>query len=484
MEAKTIEQLHQLLISDNFDKEAYYQELFQEVEKQQQRLNLFVTITKEKALEQLANATIKEDNLLAGIPGVLKDNYNTKGIKTTASSRMLENYVPVYSASVVEKLFDANMCLVAKASMDELAMGGTNKSALTGPVLNPWDTTRISGGSSGGSAASVACGVVPFALGSDTGDSIRKPAGYCGIVGFKPTWGRISRYGVIPYASSLDTVGAFTRNVRDMAIVIETLAGRDDRDMTSSYLEVPAYLDNLNEDIKGLKIAVLKSVVDEISNQEIKKNFEDTVTKLKELGAIVEEVEMDITLLKAILPTYKIIANSEATSNHSCLDGIKYGDFQIADSTDEVMIASRTHGFGDHIKRRFILGNLALATENQEKMFRQAQRVRRLIVEELNRVYQEYDIILTPNAGTIAPKETEANASDDVTSSEYVILENHLALGNFAGTPSLTLPTGFVEDMPIAVNLMGRIFEEQTVLNVSYALENVLTFKNQYKRED
>lgn len=484
MEAKTIEQLHQLLISDNFDKEAYYQELFQEVEKQQQRLNLFVTITKEKALEQLANANIKEDNLLAGIPGVLKDNYNTKGIKTTASSRMLENYVPVYSASVVEKLFDANMCLVAKASMDELAMGGTNKSALTGPVLNPWDTTRISGGSSGGSAASVACGVVPFALGSDTGDSIRKPAGYCGIVGFKPTWGRISRYGVIPYASSLDTVGAFTRNVRDMAIVIETLAGRDDRDMTSSYLEVPAYLDNLNEDIKGLKIAVLKSVVDEISNQEIKKNFEDTVTKLKELGAIVEEVEMDITLLKAILPTYKIIANSEATSNHSCLDGIKYGDFQIADSTDEVMIASRTHGFGDHIKRRFILGNLALATENQEKMFRQAQRVRRLIVEELNRVYQEYDIILTPNAGTIAPKEIEANASDDVTSSEYVILENHLALGNFAGTPSLTLPTGFVEDMPIAVNLMGRIFEEQTVLNVSYALENVLTFKNQYKRED
>lgn len=479
MVAYTIEELHELFKSGELSIKEYYEELFKEVEIQQKRLNAFVTITKDEAMKNLES--IEFNNLLDGIPFILKDNYNTKGIKTTASSRMLEDYVPVYNAYVVDLLNKSGVRLVGKASMDELAMGGTNKSALTGPVYNPWDSRRIAGGSSGGSAAVVASGLVPFSLGSDTGDSIRKPAGFCGIVGFKPTWGRISRYGVIPYASSLDHVGAFTRNVRDMAIVIETMAGRDNRDMTSSFKEVPHYLDNLSDDIRGMKIAVLKTVSDEIRNKEIKANFEMVINKLKDLGAIVEEVEMEKTLLRCLLPTYTIISNAEATSNHSCLDGIKYGDRQDGKTTDEVMINSRTHGFGDHIKRRFILGNLALATENQEKMFRKAQRVRRIVVEELNKIYDNYDIILTPNSGSVAPLVDEAN--DDRLSDEYIILENHLALGNFAGTPSLTLPTGFVDSMPIAVNLMGRVFEEQTVLNVSYALENVLGFKNQYSRE-
>ena len=475
----TIEELHDLLKNKKIAVKEYYKELFEELTYQQDRLNALVTITQDKALEDLEKADF--DTILSGIPYVLKDNYNTKGILTTASSRMLENYKPIYNAHVVEKLEEAGTCLVAKASMDELAMGGTNKSALTGPVANPWDTRRISGGSSGGSAAIVASGVVPFALGSDTGDSIRKPAGFCGIVGMKPTWGRISRFGVIPYASSLDTVGAFTRNVRDMAIVTEAMAGRDDRDMTSSFKPVPHYLDDLNDDIHGLKIAVLRSVSDEIRNTEVKENFEYVVQTLKDLGAVVEDVRMPMELMRTLLPTYTIIANSEATSNHSCLDGIKYGNRQEGKTTDEIMINSRTHGFGDHIKRRFILGNLALATENQEKMFKKAQRVRRLVVNELNKIYQDYDIILTPNGGGIAPMLDEA--TDDRLSDEYLILENHLCLGNFAGTPSLSLPTGFVDDMPIAVNFMGRLFEEQTVLNVSYALENALNFKNQYKRE-
>lgn len=475
----SIEELHELFQSQKLDAKAYYDELFEEIEKQQERLNAFVTITKDKAYSDLEKATF--NHILSGIPYVLKDNYNTKGIKTTASSRMLENYVPIYNANVVDLLEKQEVCLVGKASMDELAMGGTNKSALTGPVYNPWDTSRIAGGSSGGSAALVGSGVIPFALGSDTGDSIRKPAGFCGIVGFKPTWGRISRFGVIPYASSLDTVGAFTRNVRDMAIVTEALAGRDERDMTSSTREVPHYIECLTDDIKGMKIAVLKTVSDEIRNQDIKANFDSVVAKFKELGAIVEEVNLPKELLKTILPAYTIIANSEATSNHSCLDGIKYGNRQEGKTTDDIMINSRTHGFGDHIKRRFILGNLALATENQERMFRKAQRVRRVIVEELNKIFDNYDIILTPNGGSIAPKVDEA--IDDRLSDEYLIVENHLALGNFAGTPSLSLPTGFVDDMPVAVNIMGRIFEEQTVLNCAYALENALEFKNQYKRE-
>lgn len=481
MKVMSIEELHQKLVNHEIDVKEYYQELFEEVDFQQKRLNAFVTITNDEALKNIENLDVKENEILKGIPGVFKDNYNTKGIKTTASSKMLEDYVPVYNATVVDKLYEAGISLIGKSSMDELAMGGTNKSALTGPVFNPWDSSRIAGGSSGGSAALVGSGVVPFALGSDTGDSIRKPAGFCGVVGFKPTWGRISRFGVIPYASSLDHVGAFTRNVRDMAIVTEALAGRDDRDMTSSNLPVPHYLENLTSDIKGMKIAVLTTVSDEIGNKDIKENFEHVIATLKELGAEVGEVTIPQYLARAILPTYTIIANSEATSNHSCLDGIKYGDRQPGSSTDEVMINSRTDGFGAHIKRRFILGNLALATENQERMFRKAQRVRRLIVEELNKIYSEYDIILTPNSGSVAPKLDEAN--DDRLSDEYIILENHLALGNFAGTPSISIPSGFSDKMPIAVNLMGRVFEEQTVLNAAYALEQALGFANQYSRE-
>ena len=480
MKPMTIEELHSKFVNKEVDVETYYQDLFKEIEVQQERTNAFVTITKERALQQCKDIKIDKENLLSGIPGVFKDNYNTKDILTTASSRMLSDYIPIYNATSVNKLYNQGVVLVGKASMDELAMGGTNTSALTGPVNNPWDTRRIAGGSSGGSAALVASGVVPFALGSDTGDSIRKPAGFCGIVGCKPTWGRISRFGVIPYASSLDHLGAFTRNVRDMAIVIEAMAGRDNHDMTSSTKEVPHYLDNLTSDISNIKIAVLKTVSDEIRNPEIKENFNQVVETFKSLGATVEEVEIPTHLMKSILPTYTIIANSEATSNHSCLDGTKYGDHQDGKSTDEVMINSRTHGFGAHIKRRFILGNLALATQNQEKMFRKAQRVRRLIVEEMNKIYSQYDIILTPNCGSIAPIINEAN--DDRLSDEYLILENHLALGNFAGTPSLSLPSGFVEGMPIAVNIMGRLFEEQTVFNVSYALEKALGYANQYAR--
>ncbi len=475
----TIEELHKLFNSDDFNVENYYKELFAEAKCQQERLNAFVTITEEKALADLAKQDFS--SILSGIPFAAKDNYSTKGILTTASSRMLENYLPIYNAAAIEKLDAAGACLLGKASMDELAMGGSNRTALTGPVKNPWDTSRISGGSSGGSAAIVASGLVPFTLGSDTGDSIRKPAGYCGVVGFKPTWGRISRYGVVPYASSLDTIGAFTRNIRDMAIVAEALSGRDNRDMTSSFNEVPHYLNDLNSDIKGMKIAVLRTVSDEITDENVKANFEMVVNKYKELGAIVEDVTMPKQLLKSLLPVYTIIANSEATSNHACLDGIKYGNRQDGATTDEIMINSRTNGFGAHIKRRFILGNLALATDNQEKMFRKAQRVRRLIVEEMNKIYDQYDIILTPNCGGIAPKIDEA--PEDILSDEYVVLENHMCMANFAGTPSLSLPTGFVDGMPVAVNLNGRLFEEQTVLNCAYALESALEFKNQYKRE-
>ncbi len=476
----TIVELHELLKNKKIDIKDYYNQLFEDSKYVQGRLNVFVTITKDEVLNALDHFEFDENNYLSGIPFVAKDNFSTKGIKTTASSRMLENYVPIYNAHVIDMLNEKGCMMIGKASMDELAMGGTNKSALTGPVGNPYDPTRIAGGSSGGSAAIVGSGLVPFTLGSDTGDSIRKPAGFCGVVGFKPTWGRISRYGVIPYASSLDHVGVFTRSVEDMAIVIEAVSGRDDRDMTSSYREVEPYFSNLTTNVQDKKIAVIKNIYDQISNVEIKANVDRVIEIYKNMGCTVDFVEFDQILLKALLPTYTIIANSEATSNHACLDGVKYGTRVDAPSPDEIMIASRTNGFGSHIKRRFILGNLALATQNQEKMFRKAQRVRRLIVVELNKIYENYDLVLSPTSGQIASK--IENQDEDRLTDEYLILENHLVLGNFAGTPSLTLPSGFVEGMPIGINLMGRLFEEQTVLNAAFALEKELGLKNKFEK--
>ena len=478
MKAYTIIELHEMFKKDSNNIKAYYTELFNEIEKQQQKLNAFVSITKTEALNKVEKLTFDDGNLLSCIPVVYKDNFSTKGIKTTASSKILENYIPIYNSTVVDYLNNKDTIIVGKASLDELAMGGTNKSAATGPVKNPWDLTRIAGGSSGGSAALVGSGVVPFSLGSDTGDSIRKPAGFCGIVGFKPTWGRISRYGVIPYASSLDHVGAFTRTVSDMAIVIEAIAGYDEKDMTSSRKAVEPYYNNLSKDIKGLKIAVLKNVYDEITDSEMLKNMNDVIKSYQDLGVSVEFVSMNQQLIRALLPTYTIIANSEATSNHSCLDGVKYGVRAAGDNPDQIMINSRTKGFGKHIKRRFVLGGLALATENQEKMFQKAKKVRRLVVEELDKIYTEYDIVLTPTFGNIAP--TIEDANDERLSEQYLILENHLILGNFSGRPSLSIPTGFSQKMPISINIMGKLFEEQTVLNVAYALESVLSYKNQY----
>ncbi len=470
---QTIKSLNEAFTNKSIDINQYYEELFKVLNKEQERLNCFVTITPNKP-------TSNNDSILCNIPIAFKDNCSTKGVRTTASSKMLENYVPIYNATIVEKLLSKGMVMVGKTSMDELAMGGTNLSALTGPVSNPFDVSRISGGSSGGSAALVASGAIPFAIGSDTGDSIRKPAAFCGIVGFKPTWGRISRYGVIPYASSLDHVGAFTRSVEDMAIVIEAMAGRDEHDLTSSELPVPNYLENLTTTVTGMKVANIKNISDCISDEEVYNNYFQTIKKLRELGCIVEDVEMDVELLRSILPVYTIISNAEATSNDACLDGINYGNRIEGTSSDDTMLQSRTESFSKNIKTRFTLGALALSSANQERVFRKAQRVRRLIVNQVNDILNTYDIILTPCSGGVAPKITSSNQVDRA-SDEYLILENHLALGNFAGLPSLTLPSGFKDGLPLGVNIMGKAFAEQTVLNISYALESVLPYKNQYK---
>lgn len=441
----------------------------------QKKLNAIVTFIDPS--EQIEAVKKMDESLpLYGVPIAIKDNFNTKGIRTTASSRILDNYVPIYDATVIQKLKDAGAILFAKTSMDELGMGGTNLNAYTGKVNNPYDVNRISGGSSGGSAALVAEGVVPVAMGTDTGDSIRKPAAYCGVVGFKPTYGRISRYGVIPYASSLDHVGFFTTCIKDAARMLQVCAGRDDHDMTSSYEKIEEYEKNLNSDIRGKKIAVLDNVMNSIEDQRIVDNFNEVIEKLEKRGAIVERVSMDETLLQTLLPVYLIIANAEACANHSNLDGVRFGMREEGHDLEEIMINSRTKGFSSAVRKRFVLGSYSLFVENQEKLFRKAQKVRRVIVDEYKKILEQYDCVIASAAPTVAPHPEDSVG--EKMSDTYLVAENFMILGNMSGYPSLTLPSGFVEGLPIGINVTAKAFDEQNLLNICKAIEEETGLEN------
>jgi aspartyl-tRNA(Asn)/glutamyl-tRNA(Gln) amidotransferase subunit A len=412
---------------------------------------------------------------LYGIPVVLKDLINMKGTLTTGSSKILQNYISPYDATIVKKLRDAGAVMIGKASCDTFGMGGTNKTAVTGPVHNPYDLSRMSGGSSGGSAVLVASGVVPMAIGTDTGDSIRKPAAFNGVVGVKPTYGRISRYGVIPYASSLDHVGFFTNNVSDAAVTLEILSGRDDLDMTSSLRPVEKYSQTLNGDLKGKRFGIISNVTDTIQNKQTMQQFETLCQKLSAQGAIVTKITLNDDLMKAMLPTYYIIANAEATANHSNLDALRFGVQLEGKDIEETMINSRTAGFGPLLRKRFVIGSYALFTENQEIIFRKAQRVRRLIVQAVAQALNEVDCLIAPASGNGAPLLNESHI--DQLSSEYLIAENFMVLGNFSGYPSMTLPFGFDGNCPLGINLTCRPFEEGLMLNLACGIEELTGLK-------
>ena len=435
--------------------------------------NDFEMLLEKEALEFAATLTEpEEDNLLWGIPYLAKDNFSTKGFETTASSNILNGYVPLFDATVIEKLKAHQCVLIGKTTMDELAMGGTGTTGHKGITYNPWDPThqRMMGGSSCGSAAAVASGIVPFALGSDTGDSVRKPASLGGLVGMKPTWGRISRFGLFPFAPSLDHVGFFTRYAEDSAIVLEALSGRDDRDSTSSTRPVDAYSKNIHAGIQGKKIAVLKEITDSISDERNLKAFDASLEALKSKGAEVEYVEFGQDLLESVYATYIVISCAEATSNDANLDGIKFGPNYGGKTYQEVMFNARTKGFSELIKRRFVIGSFALMRENQDVLFLRAQRNRAKIVERTNQILSDHDFIYVPAAPSIASK---LGAASDKLSDEYLIADNHLALGNFAGLPSITLPLGFEDGMPLGVNFMGWAFEEATLYQMAEAFEEI-----------
>lgn len=448
-------------------------EAYAKAEASQEKLNAVITFVNPK--EQL-DKEIPEGPLHL-MPVAIKDNVNTKGVRTTAGSHILENYVPIYNATIMDKLEKAGAVMIAKASMDELAMGGTNLTAFIGPAHNPWDLSRITGGSSGGSAALVAAGVVPMAIGSDTGDSIRKPASYCGIVGVKPSYGRISRYGIIPYASSLDHVGYFTRNIKDAAVTLEVLSGRDEKDMTSSLKEVEDYQSYLEKGVQGKRIAILGNVVHNIHDKRINDLFQQVVDGLTAKGAIVEEVNLEESLMSAIYPSYAIIANCEASSNHSNLDGIRFGNRQEGEDMEQIMVNTRTQGFGTKIRKRFVVGSYGLQDENQERVFRKAQRVRRLIVDMWEEVFKSYDAIIAPASGTIAPKMDEVDSIDPL-SEAYLVSENYMAIANFAGSPSMTQPMGFVDGMPVGINLNTDAWQEGMMFQIAQVIEEITGLKD------
>lgn len=438
--------------------------------------NTFEKITEAIAIQQAKALTTPEvNNPFWGIPFVIKDNFSTKGIETTAGSNILNGYIPLYDATVYDKLLKAKAILIGKTTLDELAMGGTGMTGHKGYQYNPFDPskTRQIGGSSSGSAAAVSSGMVPFSLGSDTGDSVRKPASYAGLVGFKPTWGRISRFGLFPFAPSLDHVAYFTRSVEDAAVLTNILSGEDGNDATSSKQPLPVY--QFSKTIKGKKIAVIQEVMDSIQNPLIKERFQQTLQALKQAGAQVDFVHYPLPLLQAIYPTYMTISCAEATSNNANLDGLKFGPGYQGKTYQDVMMQARTEGFSELIKRRFVIGSFVLMKENQQDLFLRAQRVRRMMVEALEKIYRAYDVIYLPAAPTIAPKFTD---SSDRLSSQYLIADSHLALGNFAGLPSVTIPLGFEQGMPFGGNIMGRAFEESTTLEVAYVIEHFTGLKN------
>ena len=437
--------------------------------------NPFVTIIDDAKEEKV------DDNLLSGIPYGVKDNYSTKDVLSTGSSNTLKDYVPFFTATAVKNLEKCGAVMVAKTSLDEFGMGATGTTSFTGITKNPWDLERICGGSSSGSAASVAAGVYPYALGSDTGDSIRKPAAFCGIVGYKPTYGMISRFGLFPFASSLDTCGVLTRYVKDAAVVVDAMKGLDENDLTTwNSSNINLYKDL--EKTSNKKLFYIKEICD-INNyknpsQELVmhlENFHKIIDLAKSKGFIINEVSIDKELLKVISSVYTCISCAEATSNMSNLTGIIFGNREDGENIYEVMKNYRTKGFSPLIKRRFVIGSYVLQKENQERYFLNAKRARRLIVDKFKELFKEYDGFILPVSSGGAP--LIKDALNSISSSELSILENHLQIANFGGFPSITIPSGFINNLPVGINITCNCYQDQLLLNIAYTLESYMNYK-------
>jgi aspartyl-tRNA(Asn)/glutamyl-tRNA(Gln) amidotransferase subunit A len=467
----TIHEAHQLLKTRQISSVELTKIAIERIRRVEPNVKALVTITEDLALQQAekADSLIADGNVnpLTGIPGIIKDNMCTKGTKTTCSSKMLETFVPPYNATVIDKLNRAGMVMLGKANMDEFAMGSSTENSAFFTTHNPWDLDRVPGGSSGGSAACVAASEAIFALGSDTGGSIRQPAGFCSVTGLKPTYGRVSRYGLIAFASSLDQIGPLTQDVEDCALIMNCISGYDDKDSTSVPCEVPDYTKSLKTDLKGLKIGVPKEYFVEGMQAEVKSSIETAIKKVKELGA---EIIWDVSLPHTpyALAVYYIIAPSEASANLARYDGVKYGfSFKDAQNMWDAMEKTRQYGFGPEVKRRIMLGTYALSSGYYDAFYLKAQKVRTLIRQEFDEAFEKYDALITPTSPTI-PFKIGEKANDPV----QMYLSDVCTLPiNIAGIPAISIPAGFANGLPIGMQIIGKPFSEEKLFQIAYAYQ-------------
>jgi len=466
----TIHEAHKLLKSRQLSSVELTRAYLERISRVEPEVHAFVTITDELALKQAeaADRLLEHDGVspLAGIPVLIKDVICTRGVRTTCSSKILENLVPPYDATVVEKLKACQAVIIGKANMDEFAMGSSTENSALFITHNPWDLSRVPGGSSGGSAAAVAAGETVFALGSDTGGSIRQPAGFCSVVGLKPTYGRVSRYGLVAFASSLDQIGPLTRDVADCALVMNALAGYDRRDSTSAPRPVPDYTQCLDADLSGTRIGVPKEYFVEGMQAEVATAIKAAIGQLERLGA---EIDWEVSLPHTpyALAVYYIIAPSEASANLARYDGVKYGFSYQAPSMWESMEKTRQYGFGAEVKRRIMLGTYALSAGYYDAYYLKAQKVRTLIRREFDQAFEKYDALVTPTSPTVPFK-----IGEKVDDPLQMYLSDVCTLPiNIAGLPAISIPAGFADGLPIGMQIISKPFGEETILKIAHAYE-------------
>ena len=477
MHTKSLSELSHGLQTGEFSSVELTQAFIKRIKKYQD-LNAFITVTEELALQkaQVADTKIanKKADALTGIPMAQKDIFCTLDVKTTCGSRMLDNFISPYNATVIEKLNQAGAVMLGKLNMDEFAMGSSNETSYYGAVKNPWDTDKVPGGSSGGSGVAVSARLAAYATGTDTGGSIRQPAALCGITGLKPTYGRVSRYGMIAYASSLDQGGPMTHSAEDAAIVLQTMAGFDPKDSTSVDLPVPDYSANLNQPLIGLKIGLPKQFFSADLNTEMAAKLSEAIDEYRKLGAEIKEVSMPN--LKLAIPAYYVIAPAECSANLSRFDGVRFGH-RCANPVDltDLYTRSRGEGFGKEVKRRILMGTYALSTGYYDAYYLKAQRIRRLISDDFKRALTEVDVIMGPVTPTPAFGIGE-KMSDPV---EMYLSDIYTIAINLAGLPALSIPAGFINDMPIGLQVIGNYFTEAHLLNIAHQYQQVTDWHKQ-----
>ena len=475
---ETAHNLHDKLVNKEVTATEIANAVIDRLEKTEENIGAYLTVTKETALEAAKKTDEKiakgeTIGFLEGIPGGIKDNICTKGVKTTCASKILENFVPPYNSTVIDKLINANYSLLGKLNMDEFAMGGSTENSAYKITRNPWDNERVPGGSSGGAAASVAAGSAVWSLGSDTGGSIRQPASFCGVVGLKPTYGRVSRYGLVAYASSLDQIGPVTRDVTDAANILNIIAGADDMDSTSSKKAVPDYTKSLVKDAKGLKIGLPKEYFADGMDKEVEKAVRDAISSYKDLGA--EIVDISLPHTKYAISSYYLIAPAEAATNLQRYDGVSYGARVPGVDIVDLMTNTRTEKFGKEVKRRIMIGNYALSAGYYDAYYLKALKVRTLIQQDFTEAFKKVDVIMTPTAPTAAFKIGEMTADP----LKLYLQDIYTVPVNLAGVPGISVPCGFTQNnLPIGLQIIGRPLDEETVIRAAFAYEQENDWKD------